>query len=219
MRRWTPRSRRRSTTRLRLPARVRFRSGRNSAGTCSPDRSLHDQSPAQIFRSHPRGDRYLPRARPQHLSDGAGRARPHRCVRHDQGAAGKARQEARVRHAGGGERHERRCARLVPGGNAADHDPHAARIRHDRDGSNLQSGGEMALHVRRPIQGAADDPHARRPRLGAGAAALPEPACVVCAYSWSQGGHAVDALRRQGTAHRQHRGRQPRHLLRTPLAA
>jgi hypothetical protein len=76
----------------------------------------------------------------------------------------------------------------------------------DRDGSNLQPGRQVALYVRRPVQGAVDDPNAHWPGLGAGAAAFAEPACVVCAYSGLEGGHAVDALRRQRTADRQHRG-------------
>ena len=42
---------------------------------------------------------------------------------------------------------------------------------------------------------------------------------LVCPCSRAQGGHADHAARRQGPAHCQHRGQQPGHLHRAPLAA
>src|SRR5262249_49801264 len=92
---------------------------------------------------------------------------------------------------------------------AADYDPHAARIRHDGDGSNLQSGREVALHVWRPIQGTDDATNDHRPRLGPRSATFPELACLVCACSRAQGRHALYAARRQRPAYRQNGGRQP----------
>ena len=121
--------------------KVRFRSERNSAGTCSPGRLFHDQSPAQIFGSHPRGDRHLPRARPQHLSDGVGRARPIGVFGTTKGLQ-KKHATKRVFDMPVAENAMTGVALGACLGDAAGHDPHAARIRDDRDGPNLQSAAK-----------------------------------------------------------------------------
>ena len=215
------RDRRRDRRRRRRSRRkARFRRAGSSAGTCSPDRSRVMSNRQLKFAEaiHEALDICLERDRSTYVM-GLGVPDPIGVFGTTKGLQEKYGPRACVRHAGRRERHDRRRARLVPRRDAADHDPHAARIRHDRDGPDLQSGRQVALHVRRAVQGAADDPHAGRPRLGAGAATFAEPARLVRARSGPQGGHAVDAARRQGAADRQHRGRQSGRLLRASLAA
>ncbi len=71
---------------------------------------------------------------------------------------------------------------------------------------------EAALHVERPDQRAARDPHGGRRREPARRAALAQPRELVRARPRPQGRRAGDTVRRQGPAHDGVRRREPRHL-------
>ena len=84
--------------------------------------------------------------------------------------------------------------------------------------ADRQPGGEAPLHVGRPAEGAADDPHAGRRRLVAGRAARAAARGVARPRPGAQGRVPVDARGRARPALVVDLRRQPGHLLRAPAA-
>ena len=84
--------------------------------------------------------------------------------------------------------------------------------------ADRQPGGEAPLHVGRPVEGAADDPHAGRRRLVAGRAARAAARGVARARAGAEGRVPLDARGRARAALDVDLRRQPRRLLRAPAA-
>ncbi len=147
-----------------------------------------------------------------------GRRSVRRRLRRDAGAARGVRRDARGRHADLGVGHHRRehrrvAARIPAGCRNAVRRLHLVRLRSDR-----QPGGDAALPLRRPGDGADCRARAERRQRRRRPVPFAESRSVVHPSARVEGRRAVDGVRRQGAVEGGHPRRQPGGLLRAQVS-
>ena len=158
------------------------------------------------------------RARRRRLHHGRGHRRDGRLDGRHAGAARRVRPGARAQHADLRDGDRRRRHRRRDAGHAPGRRDHVRGLPDALARADRQPGGQAPLHVGRPAEGAADDPHAGRRRLVAGRAARAAARGVARARAGAQGRLPVDARGRARPALVVDLRRQPGDLLRAPAA-
>ena len=144
------------------------------------------------------------------LHHGRGHRRDGRLDGRHAGAARRVRPGARAQHADLRDGDRRRRDRRGDGRHAPGRRDHVRGLPDALARADRQPGGEAPLHVGRPGQGAADDPHAGRRRLVAGRAARAAARGVARPRARAEGRLSVDRRGRARPALDVDLRRQPR---------